>query len=244
MASEDTCQKSISEAQAKIANDTALPRRHKPHRGRKAAPHRNTGAYIRHRLRPLLRPEDMTCDNVTWAVRRAVERSKQYLTLEMRQSLNDIVLSVNAVLRRAVEAAGSEVRFIDCDARVVLFRGRYCEAGIHEPGPNRSGLVFYEWSTVDRGENRSSLQNSTGDGLVCRNLRHHPSKFGSALPVPWFASCRLIRQTYKTSAISFDTITVAHSQHLHTKSNNIPEASGYAHYQPQCHQNAKVPVPC
>lgn len=150
MASEDACQQSISEAQAKISNDTQLY--HDVINLIEAAkPHLNATqglVYVTGYAR-FFGTEDMTCDNVTWAVRRTIERSKQYLTLEMRQALNDMVLSVNAVLRRAVEAVGPNVRFIDYDARVALFRGRYCEAGIHEPDPNRSGLMFYEWDTVD-----------------------------------------------------------------------------------------------
>jgi hypothetical protein len=62
-------------------------------------------------------------------------------------------------------AAGPNVRFIDYDSEIEATRGRYCEAGIQEPDPSRAGLVFYEWNTVDTGENKTELQNRTGDGV-------------------------------------------------------------------------------
>ncbi|KAJ8116757.1 hypothetical protein OPT61_g1892 [Boeremia exigua] len=130
--------------------------------------------------------EDNTCDNVTWAVWRNIGQTKQYLKLEMRETLNEMVLAVNKVLRRAVEAAGPNVHFIDYDARIAMLQGRYCELGVYEPDPNRPGLMFYEWDTVDRGENKTDLQNSTGDGVpkgsfesgiaeqINRTLHEHP----------------------------------------------------------------------
>ncbi|KAF3034294.1 hypothetical protein E8E12_001693 [Didymella heteroderae] len=166
MAGEDACQKSIAEAQAKIANNTQL---YRDVTGliEAARPHLNAThglIYVTGYAR-FFGTDDTTCDNVTWAVWRTIERRKQYLTLSMREALNDMVLSVNAVLRRAVEATGPDVHFIDYDADIARLRGRYCEAGVFEPDPNRSGLMFYEWDTVDRGENKTGLQNSTGDGV-------------------------------------------------------------------------------
>ena len=187
MAGEDACQTSISEARAKISNATQLL--HNITSLISAAkPHLNSThglIYVTGYAR-FFGTEDSTCDNVTWSVWRTVERSKQYLKLELRQALNDLVLSVNAVLRRGVEAAGPNVRFVDYDARIAALRGRYCERGVLEPDPNRRGLVFYEWDTVDTGENKTSLLNSTGDGVpkgsfesgiaeqVNRTLHEHP----------------------------------------------------------------------
>lgn len=166
MADEDACQKSIAEAQAKIANDTQLYRNvttlidaAKPYLNATHGLIYVTG-YAR-----FFGTDDKTCDNVTWAVWRTLERRKQYLTLSLREALNEMVLSVNAVLHRASDAAGPNVHFVDYDVDVGLSRGRYCEAGVHEPDPNRYGLMFYEWDTVDRGENKTGLQNSTGDGV-------------------------------------------------------------------------------
>ena len=130
--------------------------------------------------------DDNICDNVTWAVWRSLEYSKQYLTLSMHKELNSIVRSVNAIIRKAVVAAGPNVRFIDYDSHIKAVSGRYCESGAPEPDPNRHGLVFYEWNTVDTGEDRTKLQNRTGEDVpkgsfqgdlgeqINRTLREHP----------------------------------------------------------------------
>jgi hypothetical protein len=187
MASEDACQQSIDDARAMIANETQL--------------YRNVTLLIE-AAKPKLNPDhgviyytgyagffgvdDNACDNVTWAVWGTVERSKQYLKLEMRRTLDEMVRSVNAVLRKATEDAGPNVRFIDFDDQIRASRGRYCEAGVAEPDPNRHGLAFYEWSTVDTGENKTALQNHTGDdvpkgsfeggiaGEINKTLHEHP----------------------------------------------------------------------
>jgi lysophospholipase L1-like esterase len=108
--------------------------------------------------------DDHVCDNVTWAVWGGAETSKPYLKLEMRRKLNAMVRSVNTVLRHAVEAAGPKFRFIDYDNAITQAEGRYCEAGVVEPDPNRKGLDFYEWNTVDTGESADILQ-LTGDDV-------------------------------------------------------------------------------
>jgi lysophospholipase L1-like esterase len=166
MSGDDACQKSMDEARDKIASATEL--------------YQNVTKLIE-AAKPKMNPEhgviyytgyagffgtdDETCDNVTWAVWRDVEWTKQYLKLEMRKDLNDMVRSVNAIIRKAVAAAGPNVRFIDYDSAIEAIRGRYCEAGVQEPDPNRDGLAFYEWNTVDHGENKTALQNQTGDGV-------------------------------------------------------------------------------
>jgi hypothetical protein len=48
-------------------------------------------------------------------------------------------------------------------------RGRYCEAGVQEPDPNRLGLSFYEWNTVDSEDNITKLYN-TGDDVLPRSF--------------------------------------------------------------------------
>ncbi|KAF2999335.1 hypothetical protein E8E13_005437 [Curvularia kusanoi] len=187
MAGEESCQKSIDEAQEKIANETQLFQ-NVTRLIEAAKPHLNTTQgliYVTGYAR-FFGTGDNTCDNVTWAVWRNIEHTKQYLKLEMRQALNDMVLSVNAVLHRAAQAAGPNVRFIDYDAIIAMLCGRYCELGVQEPDPNRRNLMFYEWDTIDPGENRTSLQNSTGDGVpkgsfeggiaeqVNKTLQEHP----------------------------------------------------------------------
>lgn len=187
MVGEDACQKSIDEAREKVADDTQLFQ-NVTRLVEAAKSHLNTAkgmVYLTGYAR-FFGTEDDTCNNVTWAVWRNIEHTKQYLKLEMRQALNNLVLDVNAVLHRAVQAAGPNVHFIDYDRWVARQRGRYCEAGVHEPDPNRWGLTFYEWDTVDMGENKTDLQNRTGDGVpkgsfeggiaeqINKTLQEHP----------------------------------------------------------------------
>jgi lysophospholipase L1-like esterase len=187
MADEDACQRSIDEAREMIANETQLYRNVTLLiEAAKPKLNQDHGVIYYTGYAGFFGIDDNACDNVTWAVWGTVERSKQYLKLEMRQTLNDMVRSVNEVLRKATEDAGPNVRFIDYDSHIETSRGRYCEAGITEPDPNRRGLAFYEWSTVDTGENKTALQNRTGDdvpkgsfeggiaGKINKTLQEHP----------------------------------------------------------------------
>lgn len=165
MSAEDACQRAMDAARAKIAAESEL---FKNVTGLISAsrPKMNPNGVIYYTgYATFFGADDTTCDNVTWAVWHNVEWRKQYLTLEMRRELNDMVRAVNAIIRRAVLAAGPNVRFIDYDAAIEAARGRYCEKGIHEPDPSRPALAFYEWDTVDAGENRTALQNHTGGGV-------------------------------------------------------------------------------
>lgn len=163
MSDNTTCQQAIDNARALIANKTQL---YKNVTALLSAAQpkmkRNHGLIYYTGYASFFGTDDTTCDNVTWAVWRTVERSKPYLSLQLRLDLNDLVHSVNSILRKAVAAAGPNVHFIDYDPRIAAARGRYCESGVVEPAPNRRGLAFYEWSTVDSGEDRKDLQNRTG----------------------------------------------------------------------------------
>lgn len=184
---DDACQKSMDQAKKLIANETQLYSDMTRLIGA-ARPKMNsdTGVIYYTGYSTFFGADDTTCDNVTWAVWRDVERNKQYLKLSMRKDLNYMVRSVNAIIRKAVVAAGKGVRFIDYDPRIEAARGRYCEANVVEPDPNRDSLVFYEWNTVDQGENRTQLQNYTGDGVppgsfeagiadqINKTLQQHP----------------------------------------------------------------------
>lgn len=128
---------------------------------------------------------DHACDNVTWAVWRDLQGEKQYLSLELRKTLNQMVRAVNDVLRQAVKDAGNGFRFIDYDDVVVARRGRYCEKGVVEPAPNRLNLSFYEWDTVDDEENAEDMDRTganvrpgTFEGDIARRisktLSEHP----------------------------------------------------------------------
>ncbi|KAF2012671.1 SGNH hydrolase [Aaosphaeria arxii CBS 175.79] len=129
--------------------------------------------------------DDDTCDNVTWAVWKEFEADKPLLTLAMRKQLNELVRSVNDMLKSITEAAGPKFRFIDYDEQIKHAKGRYCEAGVVEPAANRKGLDFYEWDTVDTGESVDTLE-MTGDDVprgsfeayisesIARTLKEHP----------------------------------------------------------------------
>ncbi|CAN9374987.1 unnamed protein product [Alternaria alternata] len=166
MSAEDSCRQTIDEARTKIANETELyhnvtllieaakPKMNLEH-----------GIIYYTGYAGFFGTDDETCDNVTWAVWKDVEWTKQYLKRELRLELNDMVHNVNTILSKAVRDAGTNVRFIDYDAHISAARGRYCEKDVLEPDPNRLGLAFYEWNTVDTGENKTALQNRTGDDV-------------------------------------------------------------------------------
>lgn len=166
MSAPDACEQSMADARQKIANETELLKNVTlliNAAKEKLNPHHGVIYYTGYAA--FFGADDKTCDNVTWAVWRNVEWTKQYLTLSMRRDLNTMVRSVNSILRKATRAAGPNVRFIDYDSEIEAIHGRYCESGIQEPAPNRVGLAFYEWDTVDTGENRTELQNRTGEGV-------------------------------------------------------------------------------
>lgn len=130
--------------------------------------------------------EDRLCDNVTWAVWRDVQGDKPFLKLEMRQKLNEMVSAVNQLLHLATIEAGPNFHFIDYSDKIEHDQGRYCEAGVNEPDPNRKNLNFYEWNTVDTGENGTALQERTGGDVpkgtfeadvasrIHKTLQHYP----------------------------------------------------------------------
>ncbi|USP78701.1 hypothetical protein yc1106_05975 [Curvularia clavata] len=166
MAAEDACAQAIDQASARIANETELYHNTTlllDAAKQKMNPHHGVIYYTGYAA--FFGADDDSCDNVTWAVWKDVEWRKQYLTRELRGKLNNMVYSVNRVLERAVIKAGPAVRFVDYDAQIRRSRGRYCESGVVEPAPNRLGLAFYEWATVDKGENSTALLNRTGDDV-------------------------------------------------------------------------------
>ncbi|GAM42228.1 ankyrin repeat-containing protein [Talaromyces pinophilus] len=95
------------------------------------------------------------CDDVTWAIPRL--GSYQYLTLERRQAMNDLVDLVHEKIKAVVQAAGSQVVFVDWQADTDTLGGRYCEPGVDEhwdyskhigASMEREETVFYEWGTT------------------------------------------------------------------------------------------------
>lgn len=186
MDNEDDCRNAVKKAQRKIADEAQLyakvanlidavtPRMNKTH-----------GIIYLTGYAGFFGTDDKMCDNVTWSVWRSVKHEKQFLKLDIREQLNDMVHSVNNIIRTAAEDAGHNVRFIDYNDHIKHRRGRYCEAGVQEPSPNRVNLSFYEWDTVDNAENSSELKR-TGDDVprgsfegqiaewINKTLQEHP----------------------------------------------------------------------
>ncbi|KAF2679009.1 SGNH hydrolase [Lentithecium fluviatile CBS 122367] len=187
MSGEDECEKSIQEARERITDESQLYRNLiELIDAVKPKVNYSHGVIYVTGYAGFFGVDDETCDNVTWAVWNSVESKKQYLTLELRQALEDLVRSVNRVLFRAVRQSGPNVRFVDYDEHIKAARGRYCESGVQEPAPNRPELAFYEWSTVDPSENKTALQNETGGDVpkgsfesgiaerINKTLQEHP----------------------------------------------------------------------
>lgn len=93
------------------------------------------------------------CDNVTWTVwPRMAEKDKQRLTAERRGHMNSMVAQVNDKILNATKHAGTRVVYVDFDWAFEQVNGRFCEEGVEEPDPDRAGLLFFEWMTLDDGE--------------------------------------------------------------------------------------------
>jgi lysophospholipase L1-like esterase len=93
------------------------------------------------------------CNNVSWSVwPRMPDADKQNLTVARREKMNDMVLQVNNRLKTSVEKLGSRAVFIDWDWTFTQINGRFCEDDVIEPEPDRPELLFYEWNTLDDGE--------------------------------------------------------------------------------------------
>lgn len=101
--------------------------------------------------------DDRQCDNVSWFVWKNLSPAiellwREYLTLERRQQMNNLVDQVNDALKAAVQKAGGDVVFIDYDQYFQKFQGRFCEVSAPETAANREDLLFYEWNTLNPGE--------------------------------------------------------------------------------------------
>jgi hypothetical protein len=106
------------------------------------------------------------CDNVTWSVwPRMAEKDKQRLTSSRRAHMNSMVSQVNDKILNATRLAGSRVVYVDFDWAFAQVNGRFCEEGVEEPAPDRAGLLFYEWMTLDDGED-PHLINNPGDPVA------------------------------------------------------------------------------
>lgn len=95
--------------------------------------------------------DDNQCDSVTWSFLWSFLR-REYLTLDRRRSMNDLVVNVNKKISDAVGRAGDKAVFVDYDHYYADTMGRYCEKGYDESFGNRAGLLLYEYYTDDNAE--------------------------------------------------------------------------------------------
>jgi GDSL-like lipase/acylhydrolase family protein len=102
--------------------------------------------------------ESASCNNLSWSVwPRMPASDKQNLTLERRIRMNHMVDQVNQKIRASVEDAGPRVHFIDWDWTFQEAGGRFCEDPYVEPAPNRKDLLFFQWNTLDDGDDPDLL---------------------------------------------------------------------------------------
>lgn len=131
--------------------------------------------------------ESTSCNNVSWSVwQNMPSTARQNLTRERRIRMNDMVAQVNKKLQIAAANAGPHVSFINWDWTFTQARGRFCEEGFTEPAPDRKGLLFFEWNTLDDGDDPDlvtrpgdpvpveSFEGSIGKWIV-KTLNDHPS---------------------------------------------------------------------
>ncbi|KAF1812927.1 SGNH hydrolase [Eremomyces bilateralis CBS 781.70] len=109
--------------------------------------------------------ESPFCNNVSWSVWPWMPMTeKQMLTLERRQLMNNMVAQTNLRIKEAIERANNKVNkigkhqipspiaFVDWDWTSRMAEGRFCEMDVKEPDPMRNKLMFFEWNTLDDGD--------------------------------------------------------------------------------------------
>jgi lysophospholipase L1-like esterase len=102
--------------------------------------------------------ESESCNNLSWSVwPRMPTSDRQNLTLDRRVRMNYMVHQVNEKIRDVVEKAGPRVIYIDWDWTFTEASGRFCENPFVEPSPDRKDLLFFEWNTLDDGEDSNLL---------------------------------------------------------------------------------------
>ncbi|KAM0723338.1 hypothetical protein Q7P37_000323 [Cladosporium fusiforme] len=109
---------------------------------------------------------DEACDEVSWHLW-GVLGVEQRLTQKRRRDMNEVVDSMNDVLRSAVGRAGPQVHFIEYDKYVGMTNGRYCQQGVDEAkgdGANRPDLFFYQIHTREGApEGPDNIENAKRD---------------------------------------------------------------------------------
>lgn len=156
-----SCQKSLDAAKARISNE--LPGNIDKLLS-SLKPKLKSGGKIYYTGYPkFFGTDDRQCDGVSWFVWKNMPPAvvllwREFLTLERRQAMNDLVDQVNKGLKDAIQRAGGDVVFIDYDQYFQKFQGRFCEVGAPETDATRNDLLFFEWNTVEPGEDGGILK--------------------------------------------------------------------------------------
>jgi len=93
--------------------------------------------------------DDAQCDAIKWNVFPDPFGYAQPLDAARRTVLNGLTVDVNNAIQAAVARAGDQVVYVDYDQYFTGFTGRFCEAGVTEPDPQRPDLLFFERKTTD-----------------------------------------------------------------------------------------------
>jgi GDSL-like Lipase/Acylhydrolase family len=167
--------------------------------------------------------ESPSCNNLSWSVWPNMPNSdKQNLTMDRRVRMNNMVNQVNQRIRAAADRASSRVIFIDWDWIFREAAGRFCEDPFEEPAPDRKGLLFFEWNTLDDGDDpdllirpgdpvpRDTFEGSIGQ-WVLQTLAERPNAvFGppGSKPVQLFKVARkqLASQNRFKAQLGFDDL--------------------------------------
>ncbi|KAF2761889.1 SGNH hydrolase [Pseudovirgaria hyperparasitica] len=88
----------------------------------------------------------------------------QYLTVDRRKAMNELVDLVNEQIRQAVKRAGSQFVVVEWDSAFGTFEGRYCMPGVQEPQPNRDQLMFYLDGTTESSKKKRQNEDGFPEG--------------------------------------------------------------------------------
>ncbi|CAG7981019.1 unnamed protein product, partial [Penicillium nalgiovense] len=134
--------------------------------------------------------ETTECNEATfrwWSWKVTPEPNDVYLTTSLREEMNDLVTSLNQVIKTAVIDANNlanrnVTHFVDVDPR---FEGhRWCEAGVKEPDSSHKTTDFFlsGWPDIKEGD---TVQSSSPDESADLSAL----QTGGSLPIPDGKTC-------------------------------------------------------
>jgi len=88
----------------------------------------------------------------------------------------EMVKQVNVRIKDSIRKAGSHVTYVDWDWAISQLEGRFCEEGVKEPAPERDGLLFFQWLTLDDGDD-PNLRIRPGDPVPSDSFEGSISKW-------------------------------------------------------------------